>query len=545
VGELQRPEVDDPTTPLAAPVVAERSLGGTLVTAVTTPSEAMRNDGVERFKRLGFPAIVVMLGGMLAVVPLMPGDVTARRLFAGGLAIYLAGALWFRWIVRDPARFTEGNLLVLGLTGAAAAASGVYYWGVFSPAPIVIATGVYLASLDGGVRQTTIVYAACAGPQLVLSGAIIGGAIADPGLIRADDATTFTQIATQIVIQGAFLIAFVGGRIARRVTFDSVVLLDRAAREAAKREALIDEIRQDLRRAVGVGGPGRFTDQVFGSYRLGLLIGRGGVGEVYEARHIATGAPAAIKLLQLAHLADDRYHERFAREAQAAAALASPHVVALLDFHAEPGKLPYLAMERLDGSELAALLQQRRTLPVADVVELVAQIAAGLECARVAGIVHRDLKPHNVFLTSDDVWKILDFGVSKLADHGGTLTQGAVIGTPSYMAPEQARGQDVDHRADVYALGAIAYRALVGRAPFGSGELAEVVHRVVSTMPPRPNLTPRALDAVLAVALCKDPARRFSTALELAGALRAAADDRLDPAIVRRADDVLAGLPWS
>jgi hypothetical protein len=207
VGQLQRPEVDAPTTPLAPPP----SLGGSYVTTVTTPDEAIRNDAVERFKRLGFPALVVMLGGFLAVLPLLPGDAGARHLFAAGVATYLVGALWFRWrVARDVASFRERNLLVLGLTGAAAGASAAYYWGVFSPAPIVVATGVYLNSLDSGVRQTTIVYAACAGTQLVLSSAMIGGSITDPGLIRADDATWLTKVVTQLIIQGAFLLAYVG-----------------------------------------------------------------------------------------------------------------------------------------------------------------------------------------------------------------------------------------------------------------------------------------------------------------------------------------------
>jgi serine/threonine protein kinase len=146
------------------------------------------------------------------------------------------------------------------------------------------------------------------------------------------------------------------------------------------------------------------------------------------------------------------------------------------------------------------------------------------------------------------VWKILDFGVSKLDEHSGTLTEGIVIGTPSYMAPEQARGDVVDHRADVYGLGAIAYRALTGRAPFPSGELAEVIHRLTSAMPVRPSALVQMdvrVEAVLALALCKQPAARFATALEFARALRAAKDGKLDPALARRAEDVITALPWN
>jgi tRNA A-37 threonylcarbamoyl transferase component Bud32 len=516
--------------------------------SITTPGEAMRNDEVERFRRLGFPAIVVTVGGLLAVLPSLPGEPSVRRMFAVAIAIYGAAAVWFRLQIRDPRNFNDNNLLVLGLAGAIAGAGAFVYWGVFSPAPIVVAAAVYVNCLDGGLRTSTIIFAACSGAELVVALAIITGLIHDPGLIRADSATLLTQIVTQITIQGAFVLAYVGGRITRKVTFDSVRALDRAAREAAKREALIDEIRQDLRRAAGGAAPGRFTEQVVGSFKLGMLIGRGGTGEVYDARHVTTGARAAVKMLQLAHLADDRVRERFAREARAATTLASPHVVAILEFRAEPGQLPFLAMERLEGNDLAQLLQQRRQLPLDEVCELVDQLAAGLELARTAGIVHRDLKPHNVFLTDTQTWKILDFGVSKLSDNTGSLTEGIVLGTPAYMAPEQARGDAVDHRADVYGLGAIAYRALTGKPPFPSGELAQTIHRLIATMPARPGTLASidsGVEAVLALALCKLPAARIATALEFAAALRAAADGHVDAELLRRAEQVLAVLPWT
>lgn len=205
-------------------------------------------------------------------------------------------------------------------------------------------------------------------------------------------------------------------------------------------------------------------------------LGRGGMGEVYEALDTAKQMPAAVKLLLATHLANAHYIERFAREAKAAAALDSPHVVKVLEVGTVAEGVPYIAMERLEGCELAALLRDRRSMPLAEVVELVEQIAQGLEAARRAGVVHRDVKPHNVF-SAKGVWKILDFGVSKLAETDGTLTRGHVIGTPTYMAPEQARGGDVDHRADVYGLAATAYRAVTGRAPFAARDVAVIARR--------------------------------------------------------------------
>ena len=153
------------------------------------------------------------------------------------------------------------------------------------------------------------------------------------------------------------------------------------------------------------------------------------------------------------------------------------------------------------------------------------QVSRGLEVARVAGVVHRDMKPHNLFLHEGSTWKILDFGVAKLVGGEGTLTGDGVVGTPQYMAPEQASGGAVTHLADVYALGAIAYRCLTGRSPFKGKDLAELVYQVVHTSPVRPGVlgkVSRSVEDVLAVAMAKDPRRRFSSAVSFAQAFIAA-----------------------
>src|SRR5688572_14487396 len=181
-------------------------------------------------------------------------------------------------------------------------------------------------------------------------------------------------------------------------------------------------------------------------------------------------------------------------------------------------------MERLTGVDLAGHLRERGRLDLDETIEMARQLAAGLEAARKAGIVHRDLKPQNVFRIDGPVptWKILDFGVSKLVGHGGTLTQGHVIGTPQYMAPEQARGEEVDHRADVYALAAIVYRCLTGRPPFGGAGVPQILYAVVHTLPPRPSSLaelPPGADDVLARGLAKRPGDRFADATAFAAAL--------------------------
>jgi serine/threonine-protein kinase len=512
-----------------------------------TPRDALRLDEVKRFCRMTYPSNVVAFVLVLALLPFLPGDPLGARLFVGGIFVYAAGATWMRWKVRDPKEWRERNLMILTATGSGVVFGLTYYWGAFSFAPMVVVAAVYVASSDGETPHAALTYALAAVIQAALAITILTGVIEDRGLFVGSSAPLSTQIVSQIVIQGMLVSAFVGGRTTRRITLESIEQADAVARESAKREAFIAEIKQDLQRAAGVNRQGRFSDQTVGSFKLGLVLGRGGMGEVYEALDIARQNPAAVKLLLSTHLANAQYVERFAREAKAAAALDSPHVVKVLEVGTVAEGVPYIAMERLEGRELAALLQDRRSLPLPEVVELVEQTAQGLEAARRAGVVHRDMKPHNVFSAQGGVWKILDFGVSKLAETDGTLTRGHVIGTPQYMAPEQARGGDVDHRADVYGLAATAYRALTGRAPFAARDVAVIIHDVVNRMPPRPGSLaelPAAVDAVLAVALCKRVEDRFETALEFARELRTASDGQLDPEVQRRAATVLRAHAW-
>ena len=177
---------------------------------------------------------------------------------------------------------------------------------------------------------------------------------------------------------------------------------------------------------------------------------------------------------------------------------------------------------------------------------------AGLSVAAAKGIVHRDIKPQNLFLAeggngAPPTWKVLDFGVSKLADHGGTLTRGHVVGTPGYMAPEQARGQQVDHRADIYALAAIAYRALTGHPPFTGKDVPSTLYDVVYKMPRRPSALvdlPEEVDAVLAIGMAKRPEDRFADGAALADALDAALRGDLPDGLRRRAEALEAVQPW-
>ncbi|HEX7701775.1 MAG TPA: serine/threonine-protein kinase, partial [Kofleriaceae bacterium] len=167
--------------------------------------------------------------------------------------------------------------------------------------------------------------------------------------------------------------------------------------------------------------------------------------------------------------------------------------------------------------------------------------------ARAAGMVHRDIKPPNIFRTRDGTWKLLDFGVAVLGDSSGTLTQGGVIGTPGYMAPEQAKGESVDHRADVYAVGAVLYRCITGRAPFSGTDHAAMLYAMVHDMPIRPGAIAhldRDVDRVLAVVLAKRRNDRFGSVKELADVLESAFAGRLAPRIRVAADGLLRSQPW-
>ena len=327
-------------------------------------------------------------------------------------------------------------------------------------------------------------------------------------------------------------------RTGRRASLSSIEALQEATRLAAQREEQVNELRQDLDRALKIGGPGRFTGHVVGVWELGNVLGRGAMGEVYEAVHVTTRETAAVKLLRRELLGTRDYVERFLREVRAASALDSPNVVRVLDASTPEDPIPFLAMERLRGRSLGEILRASGTLAGDRTVELVTQVAAVLERARAAGIVHRDIKPHNLFLTDDGVWKVLDFGVAHV-ETSNTLTRaGGVVGTPAYMAPEQAKGESIDHRVDVYALAAVIYRCVTGRVAFSARDTPSLLYTVVHHMPIRPGaIAPVSsqIDAFLAIGLAKSRDARFQTAAELADAYAAAERGALADPLRQRA----------
>ncbi len=269
---------------------------------------------------------------------------------------------------------------------------------------------------------------------------------------------------------------------------------------------------------------------VSGRFRIVRKLGDGGMGEVYLAEQLPMGRDVALKVLRQ-HLADDpQAVERFKREAQAASQLAHPNTIIVYDFGQDPedGTL-FLAMEYLEGTPLDELIAEQGALPPERVARILAQVCGSLQEAHERRMIHRDLKPENIFLTertgSRDFVKVLDFGIAKVTHSSKgerleTITRaGAVFGTPQYMSPEQIRGEDLDPRSDVYALGVILYEMISGHLPFDAGTVMELLTQHLSAAPapiargPAPSNSALArLEAVAMRALSKDPAQRQPSA---------------------------------
>ncbi len=257
-----------------------------------------------------------------------------------------------------------------------------------------------------------------------------------------------------------------------------------------------------------------------GDYVLGARIGEGGFGDVFRARHRVMDRPAAVKILSHRYSADPDMVERFVREARAVCAIRSPDIADVFDFGTLPDGRRYFAMELLEGETLHERFVRQPVLPPDEVVALLTPIARALDAAHEAGVVHRDVKPGNIFIEQDGGrTRLLDFGIARLDEPkaGERLTQtGHTVGTPTYMAPEQALGRPVDGRADIYALGIVAFEALTGEVPFDAGSFHETqaahIHEALPDAHERNRALSRDVSRVLAYIAAKDPAERPGSA---------------------------------
>jgi serine/threonine-protein kinase len=517
--------------------------------ASRSPAYELRRQ--EAMRARAFAASLVALAVLAAIGEVLATDELAVR---GGMIVamvglgVLAGDTWAR--TRDPLKYTRGVARRLAAGSVVAATALTWRIGPFSPAPMLTTLGVAFFGL-GEDRRIAYGFTAAAGvAYLVTAWLVSAGIVADVGVFPMAG----TPPALVLLVPAVLGATLWHARLNRRSTLEAIQRSRESIREARQREVQLEEANRDLdkllKMAPGESAP--YSGARAGAYVLHERIGRGAMGEVYAAKHAESGTMAAVKLLQPSMQENSVLMERFQREGDAAAKLRAPNVVEIYELGALEDGAPYLAMELLRGHDLAWHLRRRGQLSLDEVLSLVEQVAAGLEVARAAGVVHRDLKPQNLFLAQQmnaaPMWKILDFGVSRLADSAGTLTKDVIVGTPGYMSPEQAAGTTASHPSDLFSFGAVVYRALTGNPPFAGEDTPQTLYQVVYKNPPRPSALVRGLapdiDLVLAIALAKDPADRFESAREMARAMGDAARRALKPQLRLHARTLLAALPW-
>lgn len=273
-----------------------------------------------------------------------------------------------------------------------------------------------------------------------------------------------------------------------------------------------------------------------GRYEVRSLIGRGGMATVHLGRDTRLSRLVAIKMLRVDLARDSVFQARFRREAQAAASLNHPNIVAVYDTGEEPARgadgktvmVPYIVMEYVEGHTVKELLSDGTPVPIPEAVEITQGVLSALEYAHNAGLVHRDIKPGNIMLTSTGKVKVMDFGIARaIADSQATMTSAnAVVGTAQYLSPEQARGEKIDARSDVYSTGCVLFELLTGRAPFVGDSAVSLAYQHVSELPPVPSSiaddVPRELDQVVMKSMAKDPDLRYASAADMSADLNRA-----------------------
>ena len=284
------------------------------------------------------------------------------------------------------------------------------------------------------------------------------------------------------------------------------------------------------------------TDAMLGrtiasNYEIVELLGEGAMGRVYKARQISLDKPVAVKVLHKHLAADPKVTKRFHREARAASRLSHPNSLSIIDFGEDDDGTLYIAMELLDGDDLLTIIENDAPLTPQRIYDLLRQVLSALDTAHHSGIIHRDLKPENVVVleapSGEERVKVCDFGIAKIqeAEGGSAITvTGFVCGTPEYMAPEQARGEELDPRADIYAAGCMLYQMLTGELPFKAESALGIItkHLTETPIPPRERKpewnVPRSLEAVCMKAMAKDRSARYPDAASMSKALEDATE---------------------
>jgi serine/threonine-protein kinase len=495
-----------------------------------------------------FFRVVILLALLTAgFTPFLQGESWMRATTAG-LCVFVAFvSLAVLLHIRKPDNYTPVVATTAGVVLGIVGVGVIYYVGVFSAAAMVLSLGVYFMGMSHSRVAARTTYVVIAGLYLIVSCAVAADVLPDKGLFSSHVAHEFSRWFQVVMSQVIFALTLFLARSSRRATEGAVDRANKAALQIKMRDALLDEARGELARALGPG-EGRFTGRRIAELEVGPVLGRGAMGEVYRATNDA-GNDVAIKTLHTNLVDNPDQVKRFMREAETASAVDSPHVPQIYQSGFTEDGTPYLVMELLEGHDLGWHLRRKGRLERDQVVELCEQVAEALAHVRRAQIVHRDLKPANLFLTDSlpRTWKVLDFGLSKMIYAGGSLTRDMAVGTPSYMAPEQIKGPKVDHLSDLYALAAIAYRAITGSPPFSGNEIAHVLYSVVYQQPSSPAelaSIPVDVELVLALGMAKDRDQRFSQVEEFAAAMRAAWHGQLADDYRARAWALLKAAPW-
>jgi eukaryotic-like serine/threonine-protein kinase len=530
--------------------------GGTAApSASLATSAAVREEQATRGGAIVRVGVVVSLVALVAI-QLPANQVLIGRIAASGaLAVIFLTSLALLVLNRRGRRMEPSTVFGLGLVITPSLVVVTAHVGAFSPATLAFVFGIYYFGMSDAKHEGWACWGISAAGHALLT-ALTFARVLPPerSMLALAPPDPVGIAAMAVVVQLFFAATFWLARLTRGATVKAMTQLERAQRQIRERDALLDEANQDLQQALGAQKKGRFSGKRLGPFQAEELIGRGAMGDVYTARHAETGDPAALKVLHAFMLESETHVERFFREAEISSSLDSPHIVKVHGQGVADDGSPFLAMELLHGHDLAWHLRQRHRFAMKDALELIAQLAQALAAAQDAGIVHRDLKPKNVFYDerpiapgTPGVWKVLDFGVSKMRASSGTLSHGAIIGTPGYMAPEQARAQVVDHRADVFSLAAIAYRVLTGAPPFTGTDFMSTMYQVAHDQPPRPGSLASLsadLDRMLALGLAKDRDRRIRSATSFAAGLRDAARGELDERFREDADKLIEDHPW-
>lgn len=503
---------------------------------------ALERNEAGRMRIFSLCIIMVAFGAFVATW-LLGGDPVAKGLFLLGSATGGFAAVATYLPLRRGEPYTERMNTMFGLAAVSAVTTGYVYWGIFSAVLLLLPFGAFIFASGTSLRSALVVSLVGYCSHIVISLLVIFGVVPNYGHIQAVDLSVIEQVAVLVVTQAICIAALITARGAHSSTSLAIQEVEKAVRALSLREQLLAEVQDELARALQVGGSGRYTGQALGHYELAEVIGRGAMGEVYEAVDSRDGSMAAVKVLEPDMLSDAKRIRWFLRELHLIEHICSPHVVRVFHAASLDEGLPYLAMERLHGQSLSDQLRGNGRLGQFEVVRLIREAGAGLEAAADVGVVHRDVKPHNIFVTDEGVYKVIDFGVGTLTNGASEMTKGALVGTPSYMAPEQVSGRTVDRMSDLYSLAAVAYRALTGHGVVTHGEMSKVLHAVVHETPRRPSSLGRFhkdVDDVFAIALAKEPAQRFKSAEEFADALDSAIRGQLSEQIRARSEASLS-----